>query len=72
MAANYDMAGMRREAILLATAGLKKTSKFYREDYETIVRGINKKTRAELIKSLQNLRAVANVSDAEIRRHCQV
>ncbi|HGF3517739.1 TPA: hypothetical protein ACF6TA_004675, partial [Salmonella enterica subsp. enterica serovar Infantis] len=69
---NYDMSKLRKEAITLLAASLKRDSKFYKDDYEAIVCAVNKKTRAELLECLKRQRAIAGVSDREIRRNCQV
>ena len=70
-AANYDMPGMRKELIAILASGLKSSSKFYKEDYESIVRATNRKTRKELIEALNRHRAVSGVTQPEIKRNCQ-
>ena len=69
---NYDMPKLRRELIELLTKNLKKTSKFYKDDYEAIVAGVNRKTRKELLETLERQRAINGVTKAEIKRNCQV
>jgi hypothetical protein len=71
MTNNYDLKAMRIELIKIVTKSLDKKSKFYKEDYETIVRGVNKKTRKELIESLERQNAIAQTTQAEINKHFQ-
>lgn len=68
----YDMPSMRKELIVKLAASLKKSSKFYSEDYEGICKTVNHKTRKELIESLGRTEAIASVSKSEILRNCQV
>lgn len=72
MIANYDMKGMRLEAIKLLSSTLKKDSKWYKDDYESIVKAVNSKTRKELIDTLSRFNAVMNVSAQEIKLHSQL
>lgn len=68
---NYDMSAMRKEYIILASASLKKSSKFYAEDYENICRAANRMTRRELIDAISRQNAIISVSKGEIARNCQ-
>lgn len=67
----YDMAEMRKVLITLLSRSLKKDSKWYADDYEVIVKAVNKKTRKALIESLDRQTAIANVTKSEIKRNCQ-
>jgi len=69
---NYDMKGMRIALINLLANSLNKNSKFYKEDYDVMVSGVNKKTRKELIESLSRWNAVDALSQGEINTHCQL
>jgi hypothetical protein len=71
MTNNYDLKAMRIELIKLVAATLDKKSKFYKDDYETICSGVNKKTRKELMESLERQRAIAQTTQAEINKHFQ-
>lgn len=71
MTNNYDLKAMRIELIKMVTKSLNKKSKFYKEDYETIVNGVNKKTRKELIESLERQTAIAQTTQSEINKHFQ-
>lgn len=68
---NYDLPAMRKEYIILASGSLKKTSKFYTEDYENICRAANRMTRRELMESIGRQYAIRELSQAETRQHCQ-
>ena len=68
---NYDLPAMRKEYITLASASLKKTSKFYAEDYENICRAANRMPRRELMEAIGRQYAIRELSQAEIRQHCQ-
>jgi hypothetical protein len=61
----------RKELITLLSKTLRKDSKFYRDDYEAIVAGVNRKTLKELMESLDRQRSISRASSAEIRVHCQ-
>jgi len=69
---NYDLPKLRRELIELLAKTLKKGSKFYKEDYDNIVTAVNRKTRKELLESLERQRAINGVTKAEIKRNCQI
>jgi len=68
---NYDMPAMRREYIALAAEYLKKSSKFYKEDYDNICKAANLKTRRELIDAIGHQYAIRSISQSEINKHCQ-
>lgn len=68
---NYDMKASRVKLINLLAKSLNKSSKWYAEDYENIVSSVNRKTRKELLESLERQRAISQVSESEIKRNCQ-
>lgn len=55
-----------------AAQSLHKDSKFYADDLAAIKAAAGRKSVAELRESLARMGAVAAVSQAEIRVHCQV
>lgn len=67
---NYDMTGMRQRLILLLDKGLNKNSKFYKEDYNAMVKAVHMKTRKELIEALMRWNAVIEIKSPEIVKHC--
>lgn len=68
---NYDLPVMRKQLISVLAKSLDKSSKWYKDDYEAICAGVNRKTRKELIESLDRQNAVNGVSKELIKRHCQ-
>ena len=68
----YDLKQMRIELIKVLTGTLNKSSRWYKDDYETICAAVNRKTRKELMESLGRQMAVLRVSNEEINRHCNV
>jgi len=68
---NYDMPAIRKALITLLSKSLRKDSKWYVDDYESIVKSVNSKTRKELLESYARQSAVALVSQSEIDRNCQ-
>ena len=66
----YDLPAMRKALISLLAASLRKGSKFYRDDYETICRNVNRMTAKQLRESLARQTAIANVTKAEAAAHC--
>lgn len=69
---NYDLKSMRIELIELLSATLKKDSKFYHADKEAIIVSVNRKTRRELIESIERQYAVRTITKKEIFAHCQL
>ena len=67
---NYDMSGMRQRLILILDRGLNKGSKFYKEDYNAMVKAVGMKTRKELIDALMRWNAVIEIKSPEIDKHC--
>lgn len=72
MESNADLQALRNDLLELTTASLKKGSRFYKEDYEAMRAGVNRKTRSELIESIKRVRAIATVTKGEIAFHCQL
>ncbi len=72
MTNNYDLKSMRIELITLLSASLNNQSKFYKEDYQNLVAGVNRKTRKELIESIERQKAIAQTTESEISRNCRV
>lgn len=66
-----DIPQMERELIYLLTKSLDKSSKWYDSDYRDIVAVVKKKTPSELRRSINNWKAIENVTDEELKRHCQ-
>ena len=71
MTSNYDMAQLRKDLIAVLAKSLKKSSKFYKDDYNVIVHNVGKKTRKDLLESLSRQNAVNSVSEKTIRIHSQ-
>ena len=72
MEPNTELQVLRKELLELTTASLQKDSRFYKDDYEAIRAGVNRKTRGELTESIKRVRAIANVTAGEIAFHCQL
>jgi len=68
---NYDLPKLRRALITMLAKSIR-SDKFYKEDYESICKAVNSKTRKELIQCYSNQVAIENVSVSEIRLHCQI
>lgn len=68
---NYDMSFMRKTLILLFSKSLKKDSNWYQDDYNTICKAVNSKTRKELIETLERWNAVDSLKISEVNKHCQ-
>jgi hypothetical protein len=66
----YDLPARRKALITLLARTLSKDSKFYREDYESICRNVNRMKAKQLRESLARQTAAANVTEAEISAHC--
>ena len=64
------MAEMRQRLILILTKGLNKNSKFYKEDYNAMVKAVQIKTRKELVETLMRWDAVVEIKSHEIIQHC--
>ena len=64
------MAEMRQRLILILTKGLNKNSKFYKEDYNAMVKAVQIKTRKELVETLMRWDAVIKINSHEIIQHC--
>lgn len=62
---------LRNDVYDMLVKSLNPRSKFYNQDCEDLWFGLVKKSSAELRDTLNRQRAIANVSDAEMRRHCQ-
>lgn len=67
---NYNMAEMRQRLILILAKGLNNNSKFYKEDYDAMVKAVHMKTRKELIEALMRWNAVIEIKSPEIVKHC--
>ncbi len=67
---NYNMVQMRQRLILILSKGLNKDSKFYKEDYNAMVKAVHMKTRKELIEALMRWNAVVEIKLQEIIKQC--
>lgn len=63
---------LRNDVYDMLVKSLNPRSKFYSQDCGDLWSGLVKKSDAELRETMNRQRAIANVSDAEMRRHCQV
>ncbi|MGF6440293.1 hypothetical protein [Paraburkholderia youngii] len=72
MDTTQELHALRRELIDLLDVNLNKKSRFYKQDYEAMRDGVNRKSRAELTESLDRQRAIAGVTRREIAFHCQL
>jgi hypothetical protein len=62
---------LRNECYDILVATLNRNSKWYDSDCDDIWKNLLKKNEAELRETLSRQRAIANVSEVEMRRHCQ-
>ncbi len=63
---------LRNECYDLLAATFNRNSKFYNQDCADLWAHLLKKTETELRETASRQRAIANVSQAEINRNCQV
>lgn len=69
---NYDLKTMRHSLIIILSKNLNKNSNWYSEDYNKICEAVSRKTRKELIESLERWDAVESLCKSEILFNCKV
>ena len=69
---SYQLKEIRQNLIALLSANLDKSSKWYKDDYDNIVKAVNSKTMAELVESYNRQLALKRLTEYEIKRHCIV
>ena len=69
---SYQLKEIRQNLIALLSANLDKSSKWYKDDYDNIVKAVNSKTMSELVESYNRQLALKGLTEYEIKRHCIV
>ena len=72
MKCNMTTAALRTRLVEMLAKRLNKSSRYYEQDYNGIVKAANRKSRKELIEALHRWNAITNITDDEIEQHCQL
>ena len=66
-----ELRALQNDCYDILVASLNRNSKFYQSDCDDLWAHLLTRNEAQLRETLSRQRAIANVSEAEMRRHCQ-